>query len=1208
MTVYALILPAVTMETKGQPSCGEMEHTHTAACYEDDSKTPDCGREGHTHTLASYSPLQNIANMLNSNSSDTATYNESIYDTVKIKVTTQKSSIHNPNTGSAGEQLYYTGESATTTLEISNPTSNIADDGGVIRVYMQFDDTVPSTGNESAPGSPAMKPGQYTVTVPNGGTYFYTITQIEGTNTYCFEIKRPLNGDTISIDLVSGYNSPDSAGGTNTVWGVILSKEDKEKLDKDGKIGIAPVPGDKSNVQVLKWDTKPDSFELKKTQDVKYKIMSNGKGGAYLDSASYTISFNRVGDTIEGIGKDYVQTVNFSDVFTLPDGVSLTDEFTQALKDGKVKAEFVYSGSNKHSCFLNIGNTTFGRTDITPQSSSEKIVKIDSTAFSLTDDGKFKIDLKCTNPDTNKEVNPFNFKIEFFEDCDVKIFEVRNPELGRTYTVQNDVDASVGYTWSDSKNLHSSCSDSVKIEESKLVLDKVLQDNNIDYIKFGSPYIYKITATNSGIMPYEKLAFLKDTLPDNIYMDSAEIYQLFKADTDHEITLTINNATFCKNPTGTITGMDGKAVSNVYTRNTSPDTDPDKYNGMRMRPDTTETVTDAKITLKLNKNGKVSIVTSTGVSTECDLTESAIKTALDRLGFIVVNKTSYSLSRDLTKDGKARSLGGGESISWDVPVRVKDTFMILENDVRNTYPLSSVNVYKNNVYAYGGKLSEDGTMVSGEKIGSAASRRSDGHDWYSHQFTPYREFELYKTASSDGTELGEGSAAPKDGSMITYSLSVNRRSEKSYDVLPLTDHMSGAQLLLAEVDKNKDAAWTNGLEIFTDENGTRYYKLDRPGEYKGVWLNGKYADYVKVTNSDTGRDTVIKWYFTNLNGGNRNGYTYKTEKVEYKALVSPSKLCSGASEYYLNNESWLNDHETHRLYASIPGWKGVTFEFEKKIVKDASDKSEGSDYSSIKEGETVYYRLMIENTSKDATLTLIEKDIRDKLPLGNGASFKWAKNDGTNPGDIWIEKYEGYTALENGEHWYIQQDANVSSQQHIYWNDDFSVTIGSKPLYIYVRLTFPKGADWQEYCKLYGSETLTNTFYVCGVPDSVSHNLFLPAKPYLQKGVFSTPMYMKNMLDYVQDPSEKDSLLYYTNDDSLYHAVMYYAVLYNDGLTRLYVQDMQDILPKGFTYATLYNGNINSRNLSKPEHSVTMYQYMQRNLAEIKNGNVTGRK
>lgn len=179
MTVYALILPAVTMETKGQPSCGEMEHTHTAACYQNDDKSPDCGKEGHTHTLACYSSLQNIANMLNSNSSDTATYNESDYDTVKIKVTTQKSSIHNPNTRSAGEQLYYTGESATTTLEISNPTSSIADDGGVIRVYMQFDDTVPSTGNESAPGSPAMKPGQYTVTVPNGGTYFYTITQIE---------------------------------------------------------------------------------------------------------------------------------------------------------------------------------------------------------------------------------------------------------------------------------------------------------------------------------------------------------------------------------------------------------------------------------------------------------------------------------------------------------------------------------------------------------------------------------------------------------------------------------------------------------------------------------------------------------------------------------------------------------------------------------------------------------------------------------------------------------------------------------------------------------------------------------------------------------------------------------------------------------------------------------------------------------------------
>ena len=53
-TVYALILPAITLESK---KCNIEEHTHSAECYSE-SQELICGKEEHTHTIACYSDIQ----------------------------------------------------------------------------------------------------------------------------------------------------------------------------------------------------------------------------------------------------------------------------------------------------------------------------------------------------------------------------------------------------------------------------------------------------------------------------------------------------------------------------------------------------------------------------------------------------------------------------------------------------------------------------------------------------------------------------------------------------------------------------------------------------------------------------------------------------------------------------------------------------------------------------------------------------------------------------------------------------------------------------------------------------------------------------------------------------------------------------------------------------------------------------------------------
>ena len=55
-TVYALILPALTLERK--TICGQEEHLHTEACYSTDGQLI-CGKEEHTHTETCYADTQN---------------------------------------------------------------------------------------------------------------------------------------------------------------------------------------------------------------------------------------------------------------------------------------------------------------------------------------------------------------------------------------------------------------------------------------------------------------------------------------------------------------------------------------------------------------------------------------------------------------------------------------------------------------------------------------------------------------------------------------------------------------------------------------------------------------------------------------------------------------------------------------------------------------------------------------------------------------------------------------------------------------------------------------------------------------------------------------------------------------------------------------------------------------------------------------------
>lgn len=990
--------------------------------------------------------------------------------------------------------------------------------------------------------------------------------------------------------MPSAYPSPTSAGGTNTVWGVVLTQGEKEELDKtgtNGKPGIPPKPEDGTNTQTITWTTKPNTFNLnKKCNDSDGRIVSDGKGGYTIQNLKYYIHAARdTAQTLEGVGKDHVTSVTCVDTFTLPEGVRFAQNFIDAVKNKTYDTTYVWQKgkmkvSDSTGTGIVIGGFPFG---------SDK----NTTALSLSEDNR-TLSITWTSPNNdswgrpiiNKEITDLNRNISFDKGI-LLIDELKSTE---PYTFTNNVEYTFHYSWSGDKAVNAGCVAERTAGAAKLKMKKSILSKKTEY--FGEGIRYQIKLKNEGTLPYEKLCYVDDPLPEHMYLSAGNLAALFSGgESGKDASVSIVNATFC--PAGssqTVTCADGRTSAATAARNTSADRDT-KYSGCSTGTQHPENHTGS-IDIRWNKEHTHLVLTvkkadgNEEIQT-CAATANRIQSVLDQLGYVVTGYTRSTIVWDLRDDaGQPVPVYGGAEIAIEFSASLMDTFMWLEKDVPGFYPNKMGSVGYNYAYAYGAEGPDGQKLTNCYAFSSGMSR----------------EFYLDKSARlADFSHMTEKNV-PRDGETVEYRLSVQHLGSAEYDILPLTDRMSGAQVLLAEQGKNSGASWAKDCEPYTAEDGTAYYKLSRGGVYSGVWLGEQYADSVTVTESASGRDTLIKWYFADY-GGNQ------TENVSYKALVCPMELNIKDLSYSLDNESWLGDHETHRLYASLLGVKGTLLEFDKKIVPESDisagndAKVDGEDYCPIVEGQTVYYRFRLkaiapETGEEPRTVTITGSQLRDSLPLelrgilnsGHtggadeqnplppGLNFQWKKVTGNaaeaQPGDVWIVDYQNQTELRNEDGWSIR-DTGTKNQQEIRWDDTFSVSFNSEaPLYIYVRLTFPRGDAWQEYAAKYSFTELVNTFYVDGIPSSVRHDLKIAAGAILQKGVASVQSYGRYF--YYGDPvrpTAPDSLFYYENDSAALQTVLYYAVLYNGGSTRLYIGDMQDILPEGFTFGRMVYGD-----------------------------------
>lgn len=1098
-----------------------------------------------------------------------------------------------PNRDEDDTFLFFTGEAITTNIVISNPQSvdltdpnNPFSKNDKFRVYFQADDNFKTSyGKVGQTYSVEGKKKDADGNITTEGSITFELHETDVPGVYYYEFARPTNGATYTISMDwNCYKSPTSPGADVKIWAEYVKADD---LNKDAGKAILPEPK-QQNINVT---TLPNPQTLEKSHSASSTNVGVKRVGEdiYVKSHSYTIKMLR--DTDYNVrpnqGQDYVRYIDLVDTLDCSEGMKVNEILKQEIAEGKL----VYKGNTGSS--KTIESPTLGTIFTFSSSSSSDYSNYRTPRLSVTEDGRLQLEWRFNNTSTTAEIGPHTVNMTVGEGvlCLEEIPEITEE---KPYIFANSVDATVHYTFSDEQELHDDDTHNIIVGKADFTFKKT--GSSSGYRGEDSPYTLTLTSTNALPVTTDELKSIVDNLDYNNgsymhYLDAEGIWKLFMDDDDGAsnkaygdvLTLTVKGAHLygweivddettkklqklkvgdddvLSGTNRTVIGTNGAVITTTDANgnkisaqtdqeNTSYDTST-KYSGTSVSAkDIYDKIKDAVFVFTKDKTSDqlcYTLKTSAGVELGSGILKDAdaVQTMLDGYGFFVTSTTKYETRWNI-EDKEEFALQGDESIVLKIPAKLKDAFMRLNGDSQRYEQTSSL-TYNNMATAY--KDVGDKTPVNSTASGT-------------HSY----DAELYKGATIVETETYEDEYTPAVDypTALEYTVTAVHRGKNSYKVMPVTDHMTGRQALLVPVWRNNQQDWAQdlGKDQQVDVNGEKYYVLNVKRIYEKVWTGNAWADHVVVqkTGDDT-YDTKLFWYLPNY-GGDR------TYKLTYKAQTWPNPKTIASRhivDYY--NESWLGDHESHRLwnwtgdYGGMYATAPIVDDFDKKIVERVNDTSEGTEYCPITNGCQVIYRLSF--TKEDwEDFVLTGKDLYDYLPQ-NCAGFTWKKNE-----NIHISYLNADVVNDN---WTISYVAG--NQYQIKWPDNFSMTCNNESgiMYIYVTLDFPTDTAWTTYVQTYGNSQLFNTLYVrnrFGNFDQkfVWHDLADQVNARLQKGVYATGG-IKGGIDYYR--KDDNARLTYENDDMLKRKVYYYITLHNDSYTNLYLNDIQDVLPEGFTLA-----------------------------------------
>ena len=608
-----------------------------------------------------------------------------------------------------------------------------------------------------------------------------------------------------------------------------------------------------------------------------------------------------------------------------------------------------------------------------------------------------------------------------------------------------------------------------------------------------------------------------------IYIKPQNMEKMF-ADNSGTV-VTITNAVL--GPWRTINGADNKPVDiHVGNSNFTSET-----------PGKTLTVSYQK------ESGKYLITVNGGLPAAYD----SVAEGLKAVGYAVTPADKYTCTIPINEAGTTFSLLGNADVRAYAYATVKNSFQALTQDYFNEYtgkpfaPLSLIDI-----------------MVDNKNCITGSYYRANNIT---------KDVSVFKSIhNSKGEELS-GNFACNNGDILDHRILFNHYGNGTCEDVPVIDEISGSQYLLVP------KAGNSHLPEHGAEDYGNYYIL-KEGTYPNVvvGVNDQGTSLVAtsvVAKKDPNTDgllTTIHWHFSELPSGNCSMY------FDYQTLVS---LELTGVNYSINSTTWANDREGSRLYYGFGGG-GTLMEFRKDIViqkgsKPSADILDKDRHSLVGPGDQVIYRLSLIN-NQNRTFDVNGTILADMLPDTYG-QFRWEKN--VNVTDVSISTTNSAQA-RGFENWYLADAYGgiLGNHQYVLWEDTAVLTLPSNSqAYIYITLTYPEDEVWDNYAQIINGDSIYNEMYIYRYADSVKHDLRETGRVMLQKGVFGTYYYLNP--DYYLPINSRE---YYNVQDSRNRAVAYYAVILNDANKRLYLSDMYDVLPEGFTYLRML-GNSSATNL-----------------------------
>ena len=1019
----------------------------------------------------------------------------------------------------AGLELY-TGEQAVTMLNLSGQLNET--DYTVARCYFSFSNKEGITRYGKNNGY------NYDFEIIDKQNNSYTVKARKASvpNVYYYEIPRPKEGATLSLMLPSWYESPTSAGGEVEIWPVLLTETEKETLGNG-------VTGDGGKHHQVSWMTERNIFPVTKTwHTTKNPTITGGteEGKLYLKSLAYKIETTNENNAPADKGKDYMLSADYTDTLVLPDGMQWREEVLEAIEAGNYywssQSLYVIVGNDKLE-LCNLSGSTMN--DFKGKRPEVIRGEDNSNKSSL----RIKWSLKNNSPD--KEISVYKDWVLGFGD---EVIYVEIPQdvdsVENGYHVVNKIEMVQHFTHSKDMTQTSQAEAMVQPSEGSCEIDKSSDSKRNDNKDrtWGDGYKYFITLMNKGSFPYKELDSVSDQLSSYLYIRPADMESMFREaeniDGVKKLEVRIDNAVLCKTeaadggycPGREVVGTDGKHYI-LTQQDTGAGTE---YNAGEIGWDPAEKARDTQIYVVWERGGGITLTGPDGTKKVGE--EADIGKGLEDIGYVVTSKAQYTVTWELENF----MLYSGKDVTFTIPVMIKDSFMLMEQDRLEKRSEESFQLQENRATA------KAGTKEYTDKV----THRESGNE------KPRRDYILQKGLKKNNQEVGSDKDSAFAGDVLNYMLRVEHRENPHRGIVPLVDRMRGAQALLIPVEDNGHLSG-DGLEEI-NANGKGYYLLSKEGRYTNIILGGRLTDSITVTKQENGElDTMIRWYLTDIQGTG-------TENIDYEAYVLPA-LGDGGGSFSLSNESWLNDHQSHRLYDKV-GILGTNVIVEKKIVASQGEsKKPGEDelveYTPVFERTATTYRLKIENIGLEREIK--GSDIYDILPQNEG--FEWSKE---NVKISYYDAGDGAYTLKGGDDWQIVKDGD--DRCRIVWGEEFSLTL-KNTIYIYVTLEWPKGNAWEDYVRACSMERLENTFWCYKLWDKVSHDLVAGTEAYLQKGVYSS-----GIASWIAD-NDAERRFYYTNgglSNEEGNKVWYYVVIYNSGCTKLYLSELQDRLPRGF--------------------------------------------